>query len=331
MIEENNIENDAIKNVILENNDEEYKKILVIINPNSGRGNTEDIFLTKIKPYFAQHSKHKIDSWISKYPSHIEYYIQNNKHNLKKYNSIIVLGGDGTVSMTLNSLIKNQMEIPLGIIPAGSGNGLMRSIFYERCKETYNKVDCYKLAEEQTIKKVDTISVSSMTGQLTSLLAISWGIISDLDINTEFLRCLGNFRFDLGAIWGILRKNKYVGTLSYKNEEGEYIKITDNFLHFWACNSAYASETTKSSPNSMFSDGYIYISYVLGGVSRIELAKIMLGLADGKFIEHPSVHYIKTTNFRLEIDNGMVVVDGERTNFKNINCDIQPSSYPLVC
>ena len=79
------------------------------------------------------------------------------------------------------------------------------------------------------------------------------------------------------------------------------------------------------------SDGYIYISYILDNVSRIELGKIMLGLEDGSFIDHEKVHYIKTKHFRLEIVDGMIVVDGEKTHFKNIDCNIHPKSLSLIC
>ena len=75
----------------------------------------------------------------------------------------------------------------------------------------------------------------------------------------------------------------------------------------------------------------IYISYILDDVNRIELAKIMLGLEDGSFIEHEKVHYIKTKYFRLEVMDGMIVVDGEKTHFKNIECNIQPKNVSLIC
>ena len=78
-------------------------------------------------------------------------------------------------------------------------------------------------------------------------------------------------------------------------------------------------------------DGYIYISYILNDVNRVELTKIMLALEDGSFINHEKVHYIKTKNFRLEIENGMIVIDGELTHFKNINCNIHPKNISLIC
>ena len=163
------------------------KKLLFIINPNSGKGNSEQIFFTQIKPYFEKHTQYKLDYCISRYSNHINSYIQTNKDTLNEYDSLIILGGDGMMHLTLNSLLKNKLDIPLGIIPTGSGNGLVKSMFYERCREEYTRLDCYELIKEYSIKKIDTIYVSSTSGYLTSFLAISWGIVSDLDINTEFI------------------------------------------------------------------------------------------------------------------------------------------------
>ena len=49
-----------------------------------------------------------------------------------------------------------------------------------------------------------------------------------------------------------------------------------------------------------------------------ELINIMLSLASGKFIKHPKVNYIKTTEFTLNTEKGMIVVDGELINHNKI-------------
>ena len=199
---------ESIENTIISENEETNiytKNLLVIINTNSGKGDSEKTFFTQVLPYFEEHTNYKIEYCVSRYCNHVDYYISQNKDIINQYDSLIILGGDGMFHLTLNSLIKNKVDIPLGIIPSGSGNGLVKSIFYERVRDEYTVFDCYNLIKEYRIKSIDTISVSSNTGNLTSFLAISWGIISDLDINTEFMRFLGNIRFDIGAVWNILR------------------------------------------------------------------------------------------------------------------------------
>ena len=107
------------------------------------------------------------------------------------------------------------------------------------------------------------------------------------------MRCIGNMRFNIGANLEYFKKKAYVGCLTFKQENGQFRKITGRFFTFMG-RTSYASSTTKSSPKSLMTDGYIYISYILDDVNRIELAATMLGLEDGSFIEHEKVHYIKT-------------------------------------
>jgi Sphingosine kinase and enzymes related to eukaryotic diacylglycerol kinase len=48
--------------------------------------------------------------------------------NLKNYDGIVIVGGDGLVHEVINALCnrksENPSQIPLGVIPAGSGNAL---------------------------------------------------------------------------------------------------------------------------------------------------------------------------------------------------------------
>ena len=79
------------------------KTLLVIINPNSGKGNSEQVFYTQVLPYFEENTDFKIEYCVSRYCNHIEYYISQNKDIINQYDSIIVLGGDGMFHLTLNS------------------------------------------------------------------------------------------------------------------------------------------------------------------------------------------------------------------------------------
>ena len=80
------------------------KTLLFIINPNSGKGNSEQLFYTQVLPYFEKNTDYKIEYCISRYSNHIDYYISQNKNIINQYDSLIILGGDGMFHLTLNSL-----------------------------------------------------------------------------------------------------------------------------------------------------------------------------------------------------------------------------------
>ena len=56
----------------------------------------------------------------------------------------------------------------------------------------------------------------------------------------------------------------------------------------------------------------------------------MLDLSSGKFINHPKVEYIKTKKFKLEIEDGMIVVDGEKIDLKKIEVENLNNSLNIL-
>src|SRR5687767_11749092 len=95
-------------------------KILFVVNPISG-GNEKKDWETAIREFFSN----------SDY--NIEFYIQNGQNDRPsilnhierfKPEKVVAIGGDGTVKMVAEIIKETTMV--LGIIPAGSANGLAK-------------------------------------------------------------------------------------------------------------------------------------------------------------------------------------------------------------
>ena len=57
------------------------------------------------------------------------------------------------------------------------------------------------LIAKHRVTSMDLVAVDTCTGQrLYSFLSITWGIIADVDSESERFRSLGNARFALGAV-----------------------------------------------------------------------------------------------------------------------------------
>lgn len=93
------------------------KKILMLYNPTSGVGAITDKLEAIVKLY--------LDEGFELVLGEI-----NNDLDLEKvlmemngeYDYIIVAGGDGTVNMVVNALIRLNIDIPIGVIPSGTAN-----------------------------------------------------------------------------------------------------------------------------------------------------------------------------------------------------------------
>jgi YegS/Rv2252/BmrU family lipid kinase len=92
---------------------------LFLLNPISGIGKKGDL-PSLIKRHL---SEHKYELRYTEYRKHGEEIAHSEKSN---FDAIIAIGGDGTVNEIASALANSQCA--LGIIPAGSGNGLARHL-----------------------------------------------------------------------------------------------------------------------------------------------------------------------------------------------------------
>lgn len=104
------------------------KKALIIINPHSGREESES-FSEKAQRRLESHFDY-VGTYLSKNAD--DSVREAQKARREGYDAVFAMGGDGTVSTVVRGLLKDVAEgesVPqLGILPAGTGNGLARTM-----------------------------------------------------------------------------------------------------------------------------------------------------------------------------------------------------------
>ncbi len=70
---------------------------------------------------------------------------------------------------------------------------------------------------------MDLAAVDTVTGRLYSFLSVTWGLIADVDIESERYRSLGGARFTIGAMARMI--SKFVCLSATKGGFVCYIKI----------------------------------------------------------------------------------------------------------
>lgn len=225
--DEDNTKQPTLKELILFKafpNPVERNRILVIINPNGGKGKAHKIFHSKSKPILLASSKAEIHIKETTYHREAYHFIKNHP-NLLRYNIICCASGDGIPHEVLNAIYHRKdrskifQEMVVSQIPCGSGNALSLS-----CHGTNNaslaslnilkgrveQVDlmtCQQESYKDNIDKIDDEEVAQNTR--VSFLSQAYGIIAESDINTEYLRFIGPSRFEIGVTSQVLRKKKY--------------------------------------------------------------------------------------------------------------------------
>jgi diacylglycerol kinase (ATP) len=97
------------------------RKIIFVVNPNAGRRNSTNI-IDIINREFPAAIEHEVVIW--KDAGHFRDILSRICSG--GYTDAVAVGGDGTVNQVAASIVGT--DIALGIVPAGSGNGLARSL-----------------------------------------------------------------------------------------------------------------------------------------------------------------------------------------------------------
>ncbi len=96
----------------------EGKRVLLFYNPNSGNGyfsNNLDAIIRKFQAERLVTIPIRADI-----EGTIDLFLANMEQDM--YRQVVVAGGDGTINVCVNSMIKNNIHLPLAIFPAGTAN-----------------------------------------------------------------------------------------------------------------------------------------------------------------------------------------------------------------
>ncbi|KAJ2055836.1 hypothetical protein GGI17_006494 [Coemansia sp. S146] len=187
-------------------------KALVFLNPISGRRKGLKLFDSIVKPIF-EIGCTPYTLIVTESASHAAEFIEH--EDLGSYSCVVAMGGDGILHDILNGFLRRSdwpkfKSLPLGAIPAGTGNGLAKSL------------DC--LWPEQAavaVVKAQSRPLDIMSAALASgrteycFLSMTWGLIADIDIESERMRWAGPARLDLYGTIRLMSLRYYGGRLHY--------------------------------------------------------------------------------------------------------------------
>lgn len=99
------------------------KNTLLVVNPNAGQMKSKTFLFSIVSTM--SHYGMLPTVYITKSKGDAKKFVCENAH---KYDAVVCCGGDGTLNETVNGIIKNGNNIPLGYIPAGSTNDFAASL-----------------------------------------------------------------------------------------------------------------------------------------------------------------------------------------------------------
>ena len=292
-------------------------KLCFLINPKSGKKKSLNIFKS-IKPLLTE-KKISFDSFETKYKGHAVDFIKG--IDLKPYYGIIIIGGDGTFHEVVNGFMlrKDNIIIPIGIIPGGSGN----SFLYEL--NNMNPISVLENILSFKKRSIDVIKVQTPSEILYSINLVGWGLVTDIGKSAEKFRWLGSSRYTLVSLSEIIKNKSREATLLMNDKKDE-----NKFTFIIACNTKYVGKGMFMAPNAEVNDGLLDLIVVKGNLSRTILFKTLPKLFKGTHITDSNVKYYQVPKFSLITkNNDLLNIDGELKGSTSIDVEIIHSAIEI--
>ncbi|XP_045213785.2 sphingosine kinase 2-like isoform X2 [Mercenaria mercenaria] len=194
-------------------------RFLVLVNPHSGPGKAMQIYQKQVAPMLDE-----ADIQVKLIQTdHAGHGVELMKTlNRKDYYGVVIVSGDGLIYEVVNGLMNREdwqdaVKLPIGCIPGGSGNALSCSINYSAGESVETDVVLHStfILIKHRVIAMDLVLIQQPRQQIYSFLSIAWGLLADIDYESEKFRAIGEARFTLQAIRRIFSLRKYKCKLSF--------------------------------------------------------------------------------------------------------------------
>lgn len=221
--------------------------------------------------------------------------------NDERYSYVVVSGGDGTVNLIASELLKAGLDIPIGIIPAGTCNDFARSLNIP--------LDLNKALNIILEGNVAQIDAGLINNEKYCLNTCAGGNFVDASYSTsnEFKKNFGPLAYYLKGLGEVTNLKPIRLKLTTDDE-----LIDDDFYLFLILNGKHAAGFSNLSNNADLSDGFMDI-LLLKSCPHIELAGLIFKVLNNEFYNDKNVMWVRTAKCTIEGSNSFSLsIDGEK-------------------
>jgi YegS/Rv2252/BmrU family lipid kinase len=290
------------------------KKCLVVVNPRGGTKRGPAI-LAQVRPVF-ERAGWELAVRVSEYPGHPQELAATLV--LDGCDSLCVIGGDGTIHEVVNGLMQRGQpaRVPLGFIPAGSGNTLHQHL------GCVDPADAARRIVAGGTCPLDAVRVTMGDQVVYCVDIIGWGGVADINRTAEGLRILGPSRYAVAALWHILHARRYRAKVILDG-----LAIDDEFLFVIACNTKFTGKGMKMAPRAEIGDGKLDVVLVRRA-TRLQLLKLFSKIYDGSHLSMDCVEYRQVRSIAIQSDaRESLDLDGEMKGRTPFHAEVVPAAF----
>jgi diacylglycerol kinase (ATP) len=290
---------------------------LFIVNPTAGKGNAVKM-IEKIDLRFKNFSQ-PYSIKVTEAPGHarsIAHDALSIYDNLRIYS----VGGDGTLNEIVNGMAGSHAE--LGIIPCGSGNDAVRSI--------YSITDPLKLIEILPVASSVKVDLGRINQRYFINIA-SIGFDAEVALKSQSLKRIPFISGPMSYILGVLTSLIYLKKYRLRLKFGESERIEKNFLLTAFANGSYYGGGMKPAPKAKINDGLLDF-YMVDFLPRRRILRFFPLYKKGL---HESMKEVSMKRGQRAIIESHcpfpLNIDGEVSTETRIVIDILPGFINVLC
>lgn len=238
------------------------KKVLVLINPNSGKKNSKESVLDALNVFSA--NNYQMEIYLSQKPMDVTHYIEENG---KRFDMVAVFGGDGTLNEATNGLMKLKHKPVISYFPTGTMNDFGTNFGLTNDMKQCATVACAGYIESFDVGKINSRYFNYVAG---------FGAFCNVSYETkqELKKQIGNLAYIIKALHEIPNLHPYHVKM---NLDGKVFEKDLMFGLIINGNRVAGFEMVEQADNT-FKDGLFDIILVEHTPNPLELYNYPLGV-----------------------------------------------------
>lgn len=300
---------------------------LAIVNPTSAGGRSLHRW-TQVSPLLRRLGL-RFDEVFTEGPGHAT---QLAREAVETYDRILSVGGDGTTYEILNGMLTSPTVVPLGIVPAGTGNDLPNAFGLPLDL----RQACHVIASGVP-RSVDAAVVRGRGFDGRPVQKYWAGVASfgfDADV-TYYANLLskslpGTLNYVRGIMKGLItvKEHLFRVTLLREGQVGQVVDLAGFLLAVG--NGCYYGAGMKVCPDASVYDGLLNVTF-LRGIPKLEFLRVFPRVYSGTHLTHPAIQTY--TADELIIQNPHKVrfqVDGEVLGHTPARVKVLPKAFKVL-
>ena len=234
-----------------------------------------------------------------------------------EYSRIIVAGGDGTINICVNSMIRHDIHLPLALLPSGTANDFA---YYFELPTSMKYLMDIALGDKTLKTDVGVVNGKNFIN-VTAL-----GAVIDVSQKTDpnLKNAIGVMAYYLKAVTEIPQ----IKALPVKLITPE--KTYEEDIYFMVVmNGESAGGFRKLSPRSSINDGKLDV-IAFRKMPVVELAPLLFEVVKGRHPQNKNVLYFQTEKLRIESPEDISTdVDGEHGEKLPLDFSVLPGRLEI--